>query len=341
MPVVINPFDTGGYSLAEMTRAINIYPPVPTVMEELGLFRPVRSVTQRTVLVEQRDGVLNVLPSVPIGAPPTVANRDVRSTRSFAIPGIKHVDVITPYDIQGVRGFGSGDSADPLAVVVEQRLLRARNKVALTREYMEVGAIRGVVKDGAGTTLYNYFTEFGITQKSVDFLFGGASTKIQTKVLEAVRIIEDNLLGETMTGVVALCGKTFFDNLTNHATVVDAYKYYASTGAQPLRDDARRNFPFMGIMFREYNRTVSLADGTTDKMIPDAEAYAFPVGTMDAFATYAAPVEHMDVVNTPGLPVYAWQEPLPRGAGVELNVQAAVLPVLQRPALSVKLYSSN
>ena len=56
--------------------------------------------------------------------------------------------------------------------------------------------LRGIVKDGAGTTLYNYFTEFGLAQISVDFLLGTGTTIVQAKVRDAIRAVEDNLLGE-------------------------------------------------------------------------------------------------------------------------------------------------
>ena len=47
---------------------------------------------------------------------------------------------------------------------------------------MEINALRGVVKDGAGTTLYDYFDEFGLTQLSVDFVLGTATTQVQAKI---------------------------------------------------------------------------------------------------------------------------------------------------------------
>ena len=113
MAPMINPFDAGGYTLAEMTQAINILPNVYTRLGELGLFR-FEGITQRSVIIEQAEGVLNLLPTVPLGGPATVANRDTRSMRSFTVPWIPHDDVITPQDIQGVRGFGVADAADPL-----------------------------------------------------------------------------------------------------------------------------------------------------------------------------------------------------------------------------------
>jgi hypothetical protein len=115
MVTIANPFDAGGYSLAEMTEAINI------------------------------------LPTVPLGCPATVANRDVKSMRSFTLPWIPHDDVITPQDIQGVRGSGVANAADPLATVMERKITRMRAKHAQTSEYMEINALEGIVKDGGGT----------------------------------------------------------------------------------------------------------------------------------------------------------------------------------------------
>jgi hypothetical protein len=337
---MVNPFDAGGYSLAEMTAAINIIPNVYTRLGQIGLFR-FEGITQRTVVIEQIEGVLNLLPSVQLGGPATVANRDTRSMRSFVVPWIPHDDVITPQDIQGVRGFGVSDAADPLATVMERKLTRMRIKHAQTREYMEVNALRGVVKDGAGTTLYNYFTEFGLTQISVDFVLGTPTTNVQAKVREVLRRIEEELKGESMTSVHALVSPEFFDKLISHPKVEEAYKYYASTGAQPLRDDTRQRFPFAGIMFEEYNATVTLATGATEKLIPTNEGIAFPLGTIDTFVTYGAPANLIETVNTVGLPIYARQLARPDGSVIEVKTEASILPVNKRPRLAVRLFSSN
>ena len=82
-----------------------------------------------------------------------------------------------PADIQGQPALGGAfDAADPLVEVMNRKLLLMRRKHAQTREYMEMNALRGIVKDGAGTTLYNYFTEFGLAQISVDFALGTFTT---------------------------------------------------------------------------------------------------------------------------------------------------------------------
>ncbi|SUZ33569.1 hypothetical protein ROE7235_03341 [Roseibaca ekhonensis] len=340
MTITRNPFDAGGYSLAEMTQAINILPNLYTRLGQIGLFR-FEGVTQRSIVIEQREGVLSLLPSVPLGAPATVGNREARSMRSFALPWIPHDDVVLPADIQGMPALGVSDAADPLVEVMNRKLTLMRRKHAQTREYMEMNALRGIVKDGAGTTLYNYFTEFGLDQISVDFVFGTAATNIQTKVRTTLRAIEDNLLGETMITAHALVSSEFFDKLISHPKTEDAYKFFSAIGGQPLREDMRRAFPFAGILFEEYNGSVTLSNGTSERLIPTGEGIAFPLGTFDTFTTYGGPANLLETANTIGLPLYARQMIDAKGRWIDLMTEASILPVNKRPRLAIRLHSSN
>lgn len=340
MTITRNPFDAGGYSLAEMTQAINILPNLYTRLGQIGLFR-FEGVTQRSVVIEQREGVLSLLPSVPLGAPATVGTRERRSMRSFTLPWIPHDDVILPADIQGMPALGVSDAADPLVEVMNRKLTLMRRKHAQTREYMEMNALRGIVKDGAGTTLYNYFSEFGLEPIEVDFVFGTAGTNIQSKVRSILRAIEDNLLGETMTTAHALISSEFFDKLISHPKTEEAYKYFSANGGQPLREDMRRAFPFAGLLFEEYNGSVTLSNGTTERLIPAGEGIAFPLGTFDTFTTYGGPANLLETANTVGLPLYARQQIDSKGRWIDLMTEASTLPVNKRPRLAIRLFSSN
>jgi hypothetical protein len=340
MTITRNPFDAGGYSLAEMTQAINILPNLYTRLGQIGLFR-FEGVTQRSIVIEQREGVLSLLPSVPLGAPATVGTREQRSMRSFALPWIPHDDVILPADIQGMPALGLADAADPLVEVMNRKLTLMRRKHAQTREYMEMNALRGVVKDGAGTTLYNYFTEFGLEQISVDFAFGTASTNIQGKVRTVLRGIEDNLLGETMSTAHALVSSEFFEKLISHPKTEEAYKFFSATGGQPLREDMRRAFPFAGILFEEYTGSATLSTGATERFLPPGEGIAFPTGTFDTFTTYGGPANLLEAANTIGLPLYARQYLDAKGRWIDLMTEASILPVNKRPRLAIRLFSSN
>ena len=338
MTVIRNPFDAGGYSLAEMTEAINILPNLYTRLGQMGLFE-FEGVTQRAVIIEQYEGVLNLLPSVPWSSPATVGSREGRSMRSFALPHIPHDDAITVADLQGQPALGS-DQPDQLSVVMNRKLTLMRRKHAATREYMEVNALRGIVKDGAGVTLYNYFTEFGLAQISVDFVLGTAGTDVQTKCRDVTGQMEDELQGETMTYAHVLASKEFMDKLLAHAKVKEAYQFYMA-GQQPLRENVTRRFNFMGLIFEEYRGVVTLSTGATERLIPAGEAIAFPIGTMDTFRTYGAPADLLETANTIGLPLYARQLLEPKGRWIDLMTQANILPLNKRPRLAIRLFSSN
>ena len=340
MTITRNPFDTGGYSLAEMTQAINILPDIHSRLAQIGLFR-FQGVTQRSVIIEQFEGILSLLPTVPLGGPATLGQREGRSMRSFALPWIPHDDVILPDDIQGIPAIGVSDAADPLLTVMNRKLTLMRRKHAQTREYMEMNALRGIVKDGAGTTLYDYFTEFGLSQIVVDFVLGTAGTNVQGKVRTVLRSVEDNLLGESMTSVHALVSSEFFDKLISHSKTEEAYKFFAATGAQPLREDMRRSFPFAGILFEEYNGSVTLSTGVAERLIPAGEGIAFPMGTFDTFTTYGGPANLLEAANTIGLPLYARQHLDEKGRWIDLMTEASILPVNKRPRIAIRLHSSN
>ena len=101
-----NPFNSPAFSMAALTAAINIIPNRYGRMEELNLF-PAKPVRTRQVIVEEMNGVLNLLPTLPVGSPGTVGQRDKRKMRSFVVPHIPHDDVVLPEEVQGLRAFGS------------------------------------------------------------------------------------------------------------------------------------------------------------------------------------------------------------------------------------------
>jgi hypothetical protein len=100
-----NPFQDSAFSMSELTKAINILPNMYGKMEQLNLF-PAKSVRQRNIAIEEKNGVLNLLPTQIPGAPGTVGIRGKRKLRTFAIPHIPHDDVVLPEEVQGIRAFG-------------------------------------------------------------------------------------------------------------------------------------------------------------------------------------------------------------------------------------------
>ncbi len=220
--MLINPFEIDAFNVVSLTKAINILPNNYGRVRELNLF-PGRGVRTRTIIVEERNGVLNLLPTMPVGSPGTTDRGGKRKVRSLAIPHIPHDDVILPDEYDGVRAFGTEGQIETLAQIMNDHQQRMRNKHAITLEYLRMGALKGIIADADASTLYNLYNEFEITAKLIDFELDDSNTNVRAKCLSVLRHIEDNLKGEVMTGVRCLCSEGFFEALISHASVKEVY----------------------------------------------------------------------------------------------------------------------
>ena len=330
---MLNPFSNDAFNMVALTAAINKVPNNYGRLEQLGLM-PTEGVRTRTILIEEQSGVLNLLPTMPVGAPASLGTQGKRKVRSFVIPHIPHDDVVLPEEVQGLRAFGSENDLEALSNLIARKLQNMRAKHAITLEHLRMGALKGVILDSDGSTLYDLYSEFGITAKSVSFALSTNTTEVLTKVLEVKRHIEDNLRGEFMSGIMCLSSQGFFDALTTHPKVKEAYSRWQN--GQLLFTDNRTNFSFGGITFEEYRGQATDIAGTVRKFIADDEAHFFPLGTASTFRTFFAPADFNETANTLGLPLYAKQAPRKFERGTDLHTQSNPLPICLRPEVLVK-----
>lgn len=345
METVLNIFNDAAFSATSLTEAINIVPNDYGRLRELNLF-PGEPIATTSVAVAYSNGTLNLLPTRARGAPASLAMPEKRGAKTFSAFHVPHEDFIMAEDVQNVVSRSlAGAVLENVETVVNRRQITMRRKHAITLEHMRMGALRGNILDSDGSSLLNLFTEFGVTQKSVDFVLGTAATDVKAKAREVVSYIEDNLEGEVMTGVHVFASPEWYDKFIGHAKVEEIYKYYDGAN-NPLRQDVRRGFPFQGLTIEEYRGAAQYLqeNGTyaTRKFVPAGEAIAFPLGTMDVFKTYFAPADFMDAVNTMGEEIYSRQaRDLEFNRWVKLHTQSNPLPIVKRPKLLVRLTSSN
>ena len=329
-----NLFANPAFSMANLTAAINLVPNRYGRLEDLNLF-PAKPTRFRQIIIEERNGVLNLLPTMPPGSPGTVGTRGKRKVRSFVIPHIPHDDVVLPEEVQGIRAFGSETEMESVAGVMARHLETMRNKHAITLEHLRMGALKGVILDADGSVIYDLYDEFGISPAVVSFDLGNASSNVKKKCADVLRHLEDNLKGEFMTGIRVLCSPEFFDALTDHAKVKDAFTYWQQGAV--LINDMRAGFTFGGVTFEEYRGQATDINGTSRRFIAAGEAHAFPMGTVDTFGTYFAPADFNETANTLGQAIYAKQEPRKFDRGTDLHTQSNPLPMCHRPGVLVKL----
>ena len=335
-----------GFEVSDWTEELLIVPNKWGLIQQLGIFGEAEGVTQHTVTFEQIDKSIGLIGDKVRGERANVSKDYTRKVHSYAIPHFPMDDYISPNDIQGKRAYGA-EGVEQLEAVRARKLERVRQNHAITLEYARAQLLcNGTVYAPNGSVSYNFYTDFGVVRKEVDFVLGTATTDILGKCEEVIGHIQDNLQsGEVATNVVALCSSGFFGKLIKHAKVVNAYQYYTTIGAvQPLRDrlaapnlDGRyRSFDFGGIMFIEYRGSFN-----GSALITAGDAYAIPLGTNDMFKTFVSPANKLDLVNTIGQEAYFFEYPDVRGEKIEIQSEANFINMVRRPAALVRLHSSD
>lgn len=327
-------FNNDAFSLTELTDAFLVVPNDFGKLRRMNLFpdRPTRS---RIATFERKTFSLNLLPSVEWGGPASQGTTGERDVCRIPIPHYPHEDIVHAADVVGVRAFGATDQFEAIQDVVNEKLETMANKHNITREFMSWGALSGMVYDGKGKLIANLFQEFGRQEKVMQFDLANPNTEVLTKVLELKQYIELNMEGETASSIWVPCAFDFFNALITHPNVKDAYRHYLD-GPQPMRQDLRTGFTYMGVTFEVENGYATTADGTKHQFIPDGTGRAVPLGTQ-SLGTLFAPADFMETVNTPGLSRYAKQKVDDFDRYVLLHTQSNPMPYCSRPQILVKL----
>jgi hypothetical protein len=341
-------FNSDAFSVRSMTAAILKAPHKPGRIGELGLFGS-QGITTTTVQVEEMDGQLSLIQTSPRGGPaPDPLGKNARRMRSFSVPRLARESKVYADEIQNIRAFGSETEVQMVENIAAQRLATLRQMHEVTLEFHRIGAIKGTILDADGTTtLFNLFTEFGVTQQSLDIALGTATTNIRNRCVAALRLIEAELGGATYSGARAFCSPEFFDAFIANAKVEDSFK--VSEGLV-LRQDLRTGFLFGGIIWEEYRGSVNKPDGSAAvTFVPANEALLVPEGVLTEkgplFQTNYAPADFEDTVNTMGLPIYARNSPDPefapgQGRFRKIHSQSNPLCLCLRPRAVIKITKS-
>ncbi len=363
MPNIIDIFSGDAFSVKELTDSINLFPNQYGMISGFNLFNH-KGVSTTSVGVEINQGVLNLIQSKPRGSQANKNIRGKREMRFFEIPHFPLDDTIRPSDIQNVRAFGSADQAKTPETEIADRLAEMSKKHDITLEYLNAGAIAGQILDADGSVILDIFDQFNVTENKVDFDLTNDDAELMEKTQEVWGLIEDNLDGDTLEGVAALCSPAFFKSLVTHPAVVNSFKEYranetrrtnilsqagnagagltgsAEQATDPLRSDVRKGFFWQDIWWFEYRGKATFkqedGDTATRNFITPNTCRFLPIGTQDTFRSYSAPADWMETVNTVGLPKYAKIVPDQGGRWVELISESNPLPLCLRPKVLIK-----
>lgn len=312
-----------------------------------GIFST-RGTPQTAIVFDKMSSETTLLPQTSRRQRNMTYGKD-RAVDTFSLPlaYFKHGDAITPADIQDQRRPGDSDLEETLDRVRSVKLTDMRRAVDQTHEYIMVQAIKGVTTTPDGATIADMFTEFSVSQPTIDFILGTGTTNVDAKVAELKRTITKNALtGGMIGGIQVIVDESWFDKFKSHPKVKEAYLNWQSN--QRYRDDISEYmswgisdvFDYQGVRFLTYPAEFILPDGTTEKAIATDEGHAIPRIT-DLFRGYYGPSNKLSQVNQAGSEMFSWEYRDQKDEAHEMEVETSPLFFCTKPKTLVKVTTSN
>lgn len=329
-------FNNDAFSLVSMTEGVERLPTVPHFLGSLGLFDS-RGVETNIVSIENKAGTLKLIQTTQRGTQPPSRTTGKRALRNFNVPRIAEFDQLFAAEIQGIRAFGTDSELETVVTKIAQKQADLLVDVAATLEYHRLGAIQGILLDADGSTLYDYFSEFGISQPAeIDFDLDNAAPArgaLMAKVKQVKRAII-RALGQAAPGikVIGLCGDTFFDQLTSHTEVEKSYLNWQA--AETLRDgEVFSTFRWGEVDWINYQGT---DDNSTVAIGTDKVKFVVK-GVPGLFRRFNGPGETFETVNTIGRDLYSMLvRDKDRNMWVQPEVYAYPLHICTRPEVLLR-----
>lgn len=330
---MLDTFNADAFNVIGLTASINRLPFVPQRIGAMNLFEEAPQTTT-TAVVEYSLGRLSLLQSAPRGSQSVnTAKSKQRKVKTFRIPHVPQDSAVLADDVQGIRAFGSETELETHAALMNDRLESMRQDHELTHEFQRAGALCGKVLDADASTIYDFYSEFGLTEQEFTLSLGDTAEELKVAVRAIIRQIEDDLGNTPYKTIHALCDDEFYDNLLKSAGVKEAYDRWQDgqfKREQQGRDDG--GFTYLGITWENYRGKV----GSTSFLQDTNVARFFPTGVKDLFKTAVAPADYIETVNTRGKLLYAKQEPMKFNKGIELESQSNALFLCTNPRVLKK-----
>ena len=320
-------FRSDAFGVITLTAAINLLPFNSNRLGALGLFKE-EGVATTTVALEYQGNRISLIPTQPRGTMPEAEKHGKRRVRDFRIPHLPMNDNVYAEEVQNLREFGSNDQLAAASSLVNSRMANLKQDHEATWEYHRAGAISGLLLDADGSTIYNMFTEFGISETSITFTMATVNS-VRTGCLAVQQAVDDALGAATYTGILAICSPVFFDAFVNSTDVKAAYDKWQE--GLFFQRNARTEFEYGGISWMRYTGKL----GATN-FIASGTARFVVQGVPGLFMRWNGPATFMEAVNTIGKPMYAKQAPLKMDTGVELHTQSNPLHICTQPATLIK-----
>lgn len=332
-------FKQNAFGVTSMAAAMKEIKYVPGFISKMNIFQTTSIDTLDVAIEKDAEQNIFIVPSSPRGGVGKTFGKNGRTMRTLRVPHFEVNDAIMADEVQSVRAFSS-NAVETFQSRIAMRGAEISQSFALTEEYHKLKVVTsGQLLDADGSVLYDYFTEFGEaapTEIAFDLSAASPGNGVLRKAAATVtRAMAATLDGLTFSGIIALCGDAFFDDLIAHKEVTQTY--LNQPAASTLRTSYVTNgqngtfgaFEFGDIVWINYRGGQSV-NINTDK------CHFIPVGVAGLFRSVYAPADYNETVNKPGQRLYAKVWEMPNDKGMNLDYQSNVLHYCTRPRVLLK-----
>lgn len=334
--MILDIFNDDAFTLASMSAAIDKVEYVPDTILSSGVFTP-NPIRTEAVAVEKRDGTIRVVPFSNRGQErPTVDKTSLRKLVNITTPRISQTQTIRASELNFLREFGTEDQIIEVQKEIARRQFGPNGMVAdieFSLERMALGALNGKILDENGDVLYDFYSLLDETETAditLDLSAGNGALRkeITQKILRPMRSMAQ---GAKFQYMMALCGKTAFDELNDNPEYYQSY--ITQQNGQAARDSYfEKPVNFAGVVWMEYQGT---DDGSYK--VADNEVKFVPWGNNNIYEHVMSPAESFADIGSLGQRLYSRVVPdLKRQEFVELDVETYSLMLNKRPDLKIK-----
>ena len=221
------------FSLVQMVNSINRAAYVPSVLDSAIPWEAIECPTPDFALDITDTGEVDIVPSVPRGAPGDLMDDDKAESLKFPIPGYARQAAIYNHEVLGARLPGSAG----LRTVESERdrkTAKLRQQFGLTLEHQRASALSGIITDKNGKTLVNTLDLLGVAQPKVEITLNDAAQDLSDQLVDLKEMTEDSLGAYTPDRYIWLHGRNVNQKVRKDAgykkLVTPPTDYRLSTG---------------------------------------------------------------------------------------------------------------
>lgn len=326
---------SNAFQLVDRTDDLILIPQNPTLMNESGMWQE-EFLSTNVVTFEEQNGSLSIVKDAVPGSKPQTMSNVVRKLHSYTMSHHPLVDALYPKDIAGITRPGSKatqlDTKDAALMRKMERVRKSYDRTVNLARFKTIGT--GDIWAPNGTIAGNFYTDFGLTKNTVNFVLGTATTDIIAKCEEIIAGFNAAANdGEEIRRVVAYCSPGFFSAFISHAKVQGAYNLYAAVAPQQISRDRAgglglyRRFTFSNIEFIEVPQVINgealVATNTAVFVADDGD------GT---FVTAYGPANRFGYVNTTAERSYMWTFESPDLTEIQIQAEMNMINMIRKPA---------